>query len=423
MAPNNLIGASQGPIPPTPALDIPDSNPNDIAILWEQVCPCRAMSKRVLRTGTSGKHGRASKQTAEADSTVSGSESLLKVPESEVAPGSSVSNTKPTTMTIRRPDFSNIILNARRIYVDEEGPIMPSAFAHFGTEKPQDGYTSLEGLSGASIWVQKDSTELTHIAAEYTQMRGLGLAEEEFASLAKEIFLLRTWRSETASLERQWRVDRMLQLVCPLEEKKHWLAPPILDADAADVKWSWDIRPDCAYWLSLNGFNPKYRFQVKKCTFVRGYITCPYFTVEFKRDGQPENVAINQVAAAGSLALYNRWRLHSEARIAKPTLPDDTPNIRHYALTFVGSIFVFWVLQPTIHDGQWNGCTMTSLIKADCADVYDIEELVDWINEVHRWGLSEHGPGCERDVKAILNTSGVRTSNIHENVLEGKIKN
>lgn len=57
---------------------------------------------------------------------------------------------------------------------------------------------------------------------------------------------------------------------------------------------------------------------------------------------------------------------------------------------------------------------MTRLVGADCTDEYGVRELVDWINEIHRWGLSEHGPGCERDIKAVLRLGGVRTSDVHE---------
>ncbi|GAP91050.2 hypothetical protein SAMD00023353_1502190 [Rosellinia necatrix] len=355
----------------------------------------------------------------EADSAVFGPASPLPGPESEVAPGSSASNTKPAPITTHHPGFSHVVLNPRRIYIQKKGPIVPSAFAHFGTEKPQGGYKSLERLGGASIWVEKDSTELKRIAAEYTLMRRLDLSEEDFASLAKEIFLLRAWRSEEASVGRQWRADRMLRLACPPDEE-NWLPPPILDRDAAaaanddDDDWSWDVRPDCAYWLSLAGFNPDYLFQVEACTFVRRTATCPYLTVEFERDGQSEDVAVNRVAAAGSLALYGRWRLHSEARAAAPAPPaDDLPNVRHYALTCAGSRFTLWVLRPTARGGRWDGCTVTKLARADCADACQAARLADWINEIHRWGLSEHGPSCGRDIEAILGASGVRISDVY----------
>jgi hypothetical protein len=36
-----------------------------------------------------------------------------------------------------------------------------------------------------------------------------------------------------------------------------------------EAEWTWDTRLDCAYWLSLKGFNPWYRFQIQNCAFVR----------------------------------------------------------------------------------------------------------------------------------------------------------
>jgi len=89
-------------------------------------------------------------------------------------------------------------------------------------------------------------------------------------------------------------------------------------------------------------------------------------------------------------------------------------SIRHYTLTFIGHKFVFWVLLPTWDgQGQWAGCVMKRLFGADCTDKYAVRELADWINEIHRWGLSQHGPSCERDIKRVLNIGGVRTSDVH----------
>ncbi|KAI1161586.1 hypothetical protein F5B18DRAFT_627448 [Nemania serpens] len=353
----------------TTAVDVPvpDSNPDEIAILWKQVCPPRATPK----------------QSSE---------------------GSSLSNAQPFTVTPRSSNFSEAILKPRGILFNDK-PWMISAFEHFGTKAPRESYRNLEGLDHANIWVEKSSTEVTCIAAEFKEMRDLGLGGEEYATLAKEIFLLRERRSANVSPDRRWRVERMLQLACPPVENGHWRVPPILNSNAArnfEAKWSWDIRPDCTYWLSLKGFNQEYRCQIPNCAFVQDYITCPYFTVEFKQDGQSESVTERRVAAAGSLALFNRWYLYSEACKANPSLPDNTPHIRHYALTYLGPKFVFWIIQPTLKGSQWDGCTITRLFGADCTDEFGVRQLIDWINEIHRWGLSEYGPRCEGDMRAIL---------------------
>ncbi|RYP02201.1 hypothetical protein DL765_010767 [Monosporascus sp. GIB2] len=83
---------------------------------------------------------------------------------------------------------------------------------------------------------------------------------------------------------------------------------------------TWDIRPDCAYRPSLEGFNWRHRFQIRNCAFVRDSILCPYFAVKFRRGDGPEEVALYQVRAAGSLALYNRFHLCPEAYKARRNL-------------------------------------------------------------------------------------------------------
>lgn len=116
---------------------------------------------------------------------------------------------------------------------------------------------------GDNIWVVLDSASVSDIAAEYREMRDLGLCEEEFATFAKTHFLRGELRSRSISEDGRWRADRMLQLVCPPKESAHWRIPPLVADEAAGGQpdlWTWDVRPDCAYWLFLRGFNPRYRF-------------------------------------------------------------------------------------------------------------------------------------------------------------------
>lgn len=111
---------------------------------------------------------------------------------------------------------------------------------------------------------------------------------------------------------------------------------------------------------------------------------------------------MKQVVSAGALALFNWHYLHAKAR--EPRLGLERRNVRHYTLIFVGHKFVFWVLEPTLDDGGgWAGCVMKRLFGADCTDEYAIRELAHWINEIHRYSSSRHGPSCKRDITAILN--------------------
>ena len=96
-----------------------------------------------------------------------------------------------------------------------------------------------------------------------------------------------------------------------------------------------NTRPDCSYWLSLAGFNSAYRSELSEVVYVHNdWITCSYFTIEFKKHGQ-------------------------------------------------------------------------SLYSSKCMSSYAVKQLEKWINEIHRWGLSQHGASCQRDVKIILEDIGV----------------
>ncbi|KAI1371401.1 hypothetical protein F4677DRAFT_310087 [Hypoxylon crocopeplum] len=372
-----------------------------------------------------GGSNRGAAESAKNSPSASVNLSLFDQSESRATPDSAFTSSNPRTISPRSTKFTKLVLNPRGIFINDTNTIVPSAFSHFRTPQPSPGetidYTTIPGLAGANIWVSLDGRSVGDIVAEYREMRALNLCEEEFATFAKENFLRGDLRSRRVVEDRTWRSERMLQLVCPPKESAHWRIPPLFDSGSGatlgvELDWSWDIRPDCAYWLSLKGFNPKYRFQIQNCTFVRDWITCPYFTIEFKRDGESEDVAVRQVCAAGALALFNRHHLYCEAR-RTVSLVDDREGVRHYGLTFVGHKFVFWVLNPTCDEaGRWTGCVMTRLFGADCTDEYAVQELADWINEIHRWGLSWYGPGCERDIKSVLNAGGLRTSSVHEAV-------
>lgn len=55
---------------------------------------------------------------------------------------------------------------------------------------------------------------------------------------------------------------------------------------------------------------------------------------------------------------------------------------------------------------------MVEATQADMSSLHDVTHFCDWINEIHRWGLTVHGPSCGRDVQyCIENKEGnIRTS-------------
>ena len=42
----------------------------------------------------------------------------------------------------------------------------------------------------------------------------------------------------------------------------------------------------------------------------------------------------------------------------------------------------------------------------------EVEDFIDWVNEIHRWGLTVYGKACEADVKGCIDRgpSGIQTS-------------
>jgi hypothetical protein len=119
---------------------------------------------------------------------------------------------------------------------------------------------------------------------------------------------------------------------------------------------------------------------------------------------------VAEAAAAGSPELYNRYQLFAKAPQAKLHSHHDQTDIQHYVLEFVGHKSVFWIIEPTLDDGKWNGCVMRTLLGAGYTDECGVKELVNWVNEIHRRGLSVRGPSCERGIKAVFHIGGVRTS-------------
>ena len=61
---------------------------------------------------------------------------------------------------------------------------------------------------------------------------------------------------------------------------------------------------------------------------------------------------------------------------------------------------------------------MKKLWHGTCTEPHEVKELADWINEIHRWGLSVHGPSCENDVKICLTSRSGRSrvSDVDENM-------
>jgi hypothetical protein len=313
----------------------------------------------------------------------------------------------------RETGFWDAVLKPHHISIDLTINPSPGAFVYFGTE-PNTNYSELEGLAHINIWLDTAQAKRARITAEYREMGRLKLCEAEFSTFARENLLKGPKRADLVNEDERFRTQRLISPSLLPDEFDHWKQPPCFE----DVPvWSWDVRPDCSYWLSLRGFNEDYQTEIQGLTYVKENVACPYFTTEFKRDDDPAasiSPAIHQVASTGCIALYNRFCLWRAALALnfKNWSPTPFHEIRHFGLTFAGGSFSVWVLKPVLSkSGEWAGCTMERLDGGILEDsTYDAGTLMQWINEFHRWGLTVHGPACKNEIKICLRGKGVRTS-------------
>lgn len=326
-------------------------------------------------------------------------------------------------------DFLHRVLNPRSIKISR--PTSGHAPQHFQFDAPSGDraryYTEKRGAPPSSVWLECGDAFIEEILREYDCMTERGLCEAEFASYAREKLLKREDRirfREQDDHRRGWRAERMIELVAKPDPDGAWIPPPLVGnhfvslGDSSYTNYGFDLRPDCAYWLSLQAFSPAYKSYVGEHTFVlKDTITCPYLTIEFKRDNSGHQVAVNQVAAASALALYSRFLLRKnslELRKQKWDLQHVEP-LKHYGITFMGPQYNVWCTRVQVTKKfQWNGCATERVCQGNCRIAHGVRDLIDWINEIHCWGLTINGPECQNDVKssirAMESSSGIRVS-------------
>jgi len=327
--------------------------------------------------------------------------------------------TKLTKITSLNPHFQSLVLLPRRIIKENNDEAYKKPYSHFETTAPPQGdllgYTAIEGLDAAEIWLSLSNDQVEQIIDEYQFMKNRRVCEGEYASFATENFLRRQRRFTNTPTDRKWRAERMLQLFAPPTEDSVWVPPPSFEESP---EFNFDLPPDCSYWLSLAGFNSDYRGELKVTVYVHDgdWITCPYFTIEFKKHGQSIDQATWQACAAASIPLYNRYLLKRKALAvrAKEWTDFDRAQMKHYILTFFGSDYEIWVLRARFSkdSSTWDGCSMMSICQSTCMSKVGVRRLESWINEIHRWGLSGHSARCQADVKTILEQNDVEISAI-----------
>ena len=342
-----------------------------------------------------------------------------------------LNGTRHTTQTLCK-----VFFEPRSIKIFDTNQFPDTAYAHFGIEVPGTRLVAAvdptKKLPESSTWIDTSETFVKRVAKRCTDMLSRNLCEAEFATYMKEKLLKRDDFADDGETDiREWRAERYVELVAKPESKDRWAAPPIIKGlESGNListsEYSFHVRPDCSYWLSLKAFSQEYQSYVHQLihTIHKKFVSS-YFTIEFKRDLDAEVVVKNQVAAASSLALYNHFCLREQRlELTKDTWTkeDLTVDIRHYGLTMQGSQYEVWCITPILSDDKrWAGCKMKLIGYGHCVNTYDVRGFFNWINEIHYWGLTSHGPSCQNDAKYMLSKmcKGIRPSDIG---VEGKGK-
>jgi hypothetical protein len=115
------------------------------------------------------------------------------------------------------------------------------------------------------------------------------------------------------------------------------------------------------------------------------------------------------------MALYNRYLLRSKhLQLAKKKEQvSDITCLKHYGATMAGCDYSLWCVEPkSAPDGTWNGCTMSRIFQGYCDTEEGLQSYVQWLNEIHAWGLAKYGLACQRDLKGCMKALGLRMSDI-----------
>ncbi|KIX07150.1 uncharacterized protein Z518_05127 [Rhinocladiella mackenziei CBS 650.93] len=412
-------------------IPVPDTSPRQIHALWTLVMPPKkaasGIPQRVLP-----RRGAAASRTANQKTEVETASRLQNVAyDAATAISQNTTMTKGTAITkdtsVSRltavEKWRQTVLVPRGIEL-VNSPLYESAFYHFhyfGTDEDQCREWTLNrvesGKNEDMVFLRGGPDFNTNIARQYKEMASRRLCEEEFATLAKTKLFTTPDFLPIEGEAKGWKAQRTIQLYTQPDSSKDslWGPPPLLSGEEYSGK-DFNLRPDCAYWLSIQSFSESNRGLVSMATFtVEDRDTTPYLTIEFKKSESTVEQAINKAIAASSLALFNRFRLKENSlRAAKKNWnPNHFDQIRHYMMTFTGPKAIIWLVKLKLSAASdescskvtWNGCEAVRLLQCDCKSAGGVGDLVDYINAIHRWGLV-HGAYCRRDVKRIILTAG-----------------
>ncbi|KAJ8128085.1 hypothetical protein O1611_g5551 [Lasiodiplodia mahajangana] len=260
-----------------------------------------------------------------------------------------------------------------------------------------------------NIWLKPFKNVVQRIQKQYSLMDIDQCLESEFQAFALEAIFCSVPLEEIRTLDITIKPVRVLQRVPERPSKgseplpNSFLAPP--RQDPSGKQYDWDIRPDCAYYISLEAFDEGERERVSMyypTVYKRAF--CSYLSIEFKKDNQDLRTAKNQIAIASSMSLYNRWCMkYNMLKLLNKhdNWPkEDRDQLRHYCITLAGSQWRVWCTTPKTYE-DWSGCTVSHVACGNCCSFQNLVLLFTIVNDIHYWGLTVHAESCVADVSVI----------------------
>ena len=406
-------------VPQYSADRIKETNPCQVDLLWRQVMAPKKAPQYSLPTMSSRLRNEAnpsSKDTATSEIQTSSSVTQSSTTQTSQSQGAK-------NPTVRHKDFEETQLIPRGIEICKQRDLslgaVAGAHAYFGSETPpdlsrsRDFYKSIveESLAGRnerdindSIFLPLDADFIRSVHTAYRSLVEAGLPEPEFQAYACEKLFVGQYVLLASDATRQLCAVRSVQwsLKPSIFDARQWHTPPLLSPNNPPAKpFDFDIYPDCQFWLCDKILNAEYRDSISHVVHCKALGTfCPYFSIEFKATTDNTRTVVNQVTAAGSVSLFNRYQLKLDAH-SQPTL-EQLKSVLHFGLTMEKETWTVWLFEPKIANEAWAGCKIQNLDGGTCKTEQGVRRLLSWINEIHRWGLCKYALGCEDDIKRIV---------------------
>jgi len=202
------------------------------------------------------------------------------------------------------------------------------------------------------------------------------------------------------------------------------LAPP---AVGEGLEHAFLGNPDLTWFNTLMSFHEEYRQLIHNEVPVHfeSDAIAPFFTIEFKKKHKDEKEAVDQMAAAVTLNVYNRYlqRLRRLQVWGAPFAAEQFADLDYFGCTYCGESVQIFRARPRLSfetpsngDSIWQGCEIATIHRFRTNENGQIMLFASWINEIINYGIGKYKENFTLDVKGILHQreGGERVSLVPE---------